>query len=119
MIFGQSQKRVEQRACSRIKEKGSGPKDDNFILYPNYPNPFNNVTVFSWQLAVSIKVELKIFNLLGQEIRTLISDDLPSGFHTAIWDGRDEQNRPLPSGHYFYIFQVGNYYKNGRITLQK
>ena len=97
----------------------NGNMAENFILYPNYPNPFNNITVFSWQLAVSNKVELKIFNLLGQETRALISDDLPSGFHTAIWYGTDEQGRPLPSGHYFYIFQVGNSYKNGRITLQK
>ena len=97
----------------------AGSLAENFILYPNFPNPFNSATVFSWRLAVGNEVELKVFNLLGQEVRALIKDNLPTGFHTVSWDGRDDQGISLPSGHYFYYFQAGNFIRSGKVTLIK
>jgi len=86
-------------------------------LARNYPNPFNASTTITYTIPVqSIKskgegegtlnfglstVTLKIFNVLGQQMRTLVDTPQEPGLHTAIWDGRDEQGRSLPSGVYF------------------
>ncbi|HEX9973708.1 MAG TPA: hypothetical protein VGD14_16665, partial [bacterium] len=54
---------------------------ENFQLFQNYPNPFNPETVISWQLAVGNEVQLKIYDLLGQEVRTLVNEWHEAGYH--------------------------------------
>jgi len=83
-------------------------KVSTFILYPNYPNPFNPATVISWQLAVGNQVKIKIFNLLGQELRTLVNEKQEAGYHSVLWDGRDNSGNPVASGIYICKLQSGN-----------
>jgi hypothetical protein len=78
------------------------PVPEDTRLYANYPNPFNPRTTISFDLAESAVVELRIFNLRGQLIRTIFHDMLDAGNYRFVWDGRDSQNRKVSSGLYFY-----------------
>ena len=97
-------------------------------LFQNYPNPFNPVTVISWQLARLAgaagqaggnDVELKIFNLLGQQIRILINERQEAGSHTVVWDGRDEAGNPVSSGIYLYQIHTGKSMSIRKMILLK
>ena len=69
-------------------------------LLPNFPNPFNGGTLIPLALPEAGGVALRIYNLAGQAVRTLVSGALPAGRHQVVWDGRDEQGRELGSGVY-------------------
>ncbi|MCI0511702.1 T9SS type A sorting domain-containing protein [candidate division KSB1 bacterium] len=79
-----------------------------FELAQNYPNPFNPTTSIQFSLNVTAPVRLSIFNLTGQEVRTLINEIRPQGAYTAIWDGRDDQGHSLSSGTYWYQIRVNH-----------
>jgi hypothetical protein len=70
---------------------------DKFQLFQNYPNPFNPATMISYQLPTDSRVSLKIFNLLGQEVATLVDGQRLAGHHEERWDARG-----LASGMYVY-----------------
>ncbi|MBS4016490.1 MAG: CapA family protein [Candidatus Latescibacteria bacterium] len=70
----------------------------NFTVYPN---PVKSLPVIKYNLLTPSKVALKIYNSLGQEVRTLINDIQMPGLHTTVWDGKDNQNQILPKGIYF------------------
>lgn len=73
-----------------------------FELFGNYPNPFNPSTTISFDLPVRATVNLDIFNLRGQKIRSLVESELPAGTHSAVWNGLDDQGHPVSSGVYLY-----------------
>ena len=85
-----------------------------FELSQNYPNPFNPATLISWQLAVGSEVELKVFNLLGQEVQTLVNEEQPAGFHSIFWNAEG-----VASGIYFYTIQAENYRAVKKMVLMK
>jgi len=72
-------------------------KPGQFSLGQNYPNPFNPYTHIKYQLSLSNKVELKVYDIAGREIRTLVDDLQKAGSYRVLFDGND-----LPSGLYFY-----------------
>jgi len=73
------------------------------IYLTNYPNPFNPTTTISFSvLQTSSFVTLGIYNLKGQKVKTLINETLAAGEHSVVWDGRDENNKSVSSGVYFY-----------------
>ncbi|MGH7597355.1 MAG: FlgD immunoglobulin-like domain containing protein, partial [bacterium] len=65
------------------------------------------------------EVKLHIFNLNGQLVRTLVSDDLPQGVHQRRWNGRNNAGYPIASGVYLYRLQVGEKVYNGRVQMIK
>ena len=77
-----------------------------YSLSQNYPNPFNPQTTIKYTLTKRSKVMLKIYNLLGQEIRTLVDRSQLSGTHTITWDGGGKSGQHLASGIYFYKLTV-------------
>jgi hypothetical protein len=81
---------------------------DQFVLYANYPNPFNPETIIKYQLPELLPVTLKIYNLLGQEIRTLVDEVQRSGVYEIRWDGKDDIGRSVASGIYVYRLQAGS-----------
>jgi PKD repeat protein len=91
----------------------------SFTLYQNYPNPFNPSTVISWQLGVGCEVQVKVFDLLGQELRTLLNERQPAGFHSVIWDGRDSSDIPVASGIYLYQVTAGDFVTIRKMMLLK
>jgi hypothetical protein len=77
-----------------------------FALAQNYPNPFNPETFIRYQLAESGKVELAIFNVRGERVRTLIHEDKPAGYYLVRWDGKNDAGKTLSSGTYFYMLNI-------------
>jgi hypothetical protein len=71
---------------------------NQFLLYQNYPNPFNPSTTIEFNLPIASKVSLKIFNILGAEVTTLVSDNLKAGSYSYEWNGTQQ----LASGIYIY-----------------
>lgn len=83
----------------------------------NYPNPFNPATTIYYFLPREDEVSLNIYNLRGELVRVLISDDMPAGAHQAVWHGDDDRGTAVASGVYFYEFLSGNDRKLGKMAL--
>ena len=90
-----------------------------FTLMQNYPNPFNPSTVINYSLPESDFVTIKIFNALGQEVKTLISSEQSMGQHQINWDGKDNNSHLAASGIYFYILKTKNYFDAKKMILMK
>ena len=78
------------------------------VLNSNYPNPFNPETTISFSIPEESNVELTIFNIKGQKVKTLINSSLDKGNHSIIWNGKNEHNKSVASGVYFYKFDVND-----------
>jgi flagellar hook assembly protein FlgD len=79
-----------------------------FQLSQNYPNPFNPETTIRFDLPIPSKVTLRIYNILGQEVVTLLNgENRPAGFYTARWNGRNGSGNQVASGVYFYRLEAG------------
>jgi len=81
-----------------------------YSLAQNYPNPFNPITSIQYSVISDQSlphITLKIFNLLGQEVRTLVDEVKEPGYYTVTWDGRDEFGAEAASGVYFYRLTAG------------
>lgn len=76
-------------------------------LYQNYPNPFNPTTTIRFSTPNDAIVVLTIYNIKGQQVRTLVNNSLQKGVHTYVWNGLDQNNRPVGSGIYFYKVACG------------
>ena len=92
---------------------------NNFSLSQNYPNPFNSTTQIRFQLASFQKVNLKIFNPLGQEVRTLVNEERPAGYFQTVWDGKDNSGVEVGTGIYLCLFQAGEYFESRKILYLK
>lgn len=79
-----------------------------FALHQNYPNPFNPTTSIRYELPVNGRVILKIYNILGQEVRTLVNETQNAGKKSAVWDGRDNFGQEVSAGIYIYRIQAGD-----------
>ena len=78
-----------------------------FELAQNYPNPFSNETAITYKLSEPADVQIKIYNVLGQEIRTFSIGEKYSGIHRIRWDGKDNFGKKAAAGIYFYMLQAG------------
>jgi hypothetical protein len=85
-----------------------------YSLSQNYPNPFNPTTTIAFDLSESRVVELKLFNMVGQEIRTLLNQHLPAGHHSVTLSAHD-----LPSGIYVYQIIAGDFMASKKLVLMK
>ena len=82
---------------------------NDFRLTQNYPNPFNPETTIEYSVQQSSHVDLKIYNALGQIVRTLVDDHKTTGEYSVIWDGKDNSGKAVPSGNYFYQIEMGDF----------
>lgn len=90
-----------------------------FGLVQNYPNPFNPNTTISYQISRAGHVDLKIYDVSGHLVRTLVNSEKNKGLHTATWDGKDQVGRPVSSGIYFYRMKSGQFVETRRMVLLK
>ncbi|UCE07258.1 MAG: T9SS type A sorting domain-containing protein, partial [bacterium] len=81
----------------------------NFHLAQNYPNPFNLGTQIQYQLPQTTRVNLKIFNILGQEIKTLVHEEQETGYYKIQWNGKDDYNRDVGTGIYILRMKAGDF----------
>jgi len=92
-------------------------------LAQNFPNPFlphlagNSETVIEFALPAFANVQLAIYNLTGQRIRTLVQESRQPGRHLVRWDGRDDAGRDVAGGNYFYRLQVGEFVQHQKLAL--
>jgi hypothetical protein len=92
----------------------------SIVLYPNYPNPFNPSTRIRYSLPRVDRVTLKVFNLLGEAVATLVpGKEQAAGFHTVVWDGKNEEGNPVASGVYVYVLQAGKVRLVKKMVLAK
>jgi len=89
----------------------------NFNLEQNYPNPFNPITTINYQVPEQTIVELSIYNILGQKVRTLVNENKSPGYYDITWNGRDDSGVPVASGIYFYRLKTESYIKTRRMVL--
>jgi hypothetical protein len=99
----------ESRFNGPISVLGMDRIPDKFALSQNYPNPFNPETKFSYDLPEDSKVGIRIYSLLGKEMKTLEDGQKSAGHYTLTWDGKDNLDRMVSSGIYFIQMQAGNF----------
>jgi hypothetical protein len=90
-----------------------------FSLFQNYPNPFNPRTKISWQSPVASWQTLKVFDVLGNEIETLVNEEKPAGTYEVTFDSHSGEVRNLPSGVYFYQLKSGSFVETKKMILLK
>ena len=83
-----------------------------FSLYQNYPNPFNPTTTFSFALPIESFVSLKVFDIMGREVATIVSEELSAGTYTRQWNVLN-----ISSGIYFYRLQAGSFTETKKLIL--
>lgn len=92
-------------------------KPTTYALEQNFPNPFNPNTTIRFQIPNDEHVELKIYSILGREVRTLANKRYQAGKYTLVWNGRDNSGNPVSSGMYFYRIKAGAFSKTRRMSL--
>ena len=100
---------------SKPEELPNLPK--TYQLFQNYPNPFNPTTTVKYQLPKSTEVSLKIYNVLGQLVRTLVDEKQMAGNYSIIWDGKDNNGQLVASGIYMYKIHTQNFVKTKKMIL--
>ena len=92
---------------------------EEFSLGQNYPNPFNPTTKIDFALARTGNVNILIYNLMGQQVKTLVSESLDYGYHIITWNGLDDFGRQVPSGVYFSELRAKGFRQSKKMLLLK
>ena len=100
-----------------IDEDGRLPA--KLALHENHPNPFNPTTAIGFDLPSQSRVELSVYNMLGERVTTLVDNDLSAGTHRVIWEGRDDHGREVPSGLYLYKLSAEDRVITKKMILMK
>ena len=90
------------------------PTPDNFGIDQNYPNPFNPNTVIKYSVPQVSQVQIKVFDVLGNELQTLVKEEKPAGTYELNWNAAN-----LPSGVYFYQLRAGDIVQSKKMILLK
>jgi len=92
----------------------------HYVLFANFPNPFNPVTSIEYALPEAAQVELVVYDLLGQKVRTLVvAQQQSAGYYRLRWDGRDSMGRAMASGVYLYRLVTPEFVQTRKMTLIK
>ncbi len=90
-----------------------------FTLHQNFPNPFNSTTVIKYELTKASYVNLTIYNILGQKVRTLVDQQLDQGYYQVLWKGQNDENIPVGSGVYIYRLEGIDFVESRKLVLLK
>jgi len=88
-----------------------------FFLYQNYPNPFNPSTIISYQLSAVSNVTLKVYDILGREVRELVNERNEPGYYSVVWNGRDNIGNMSTSGVYYYQLKAGKFIQTRKMVI--
>lgn len=100
-----------------VKTLKTTPSD--YSLGNNYPNPFNPTTTIHFTLLKTGHVNLTIYNMLGQKVRTLVDNEISAGTQSVVWDGKDNAGNVVPSGIYLYQMNAGTFTASKKMMLLK
>ena len=92
---------------------------DKFSLDQNYPNPFNPSTTIAYKLPAPSDVSIIVYDILGQEMATLVSGNQSAGYKSIQWNSRDDQGQPVGAGMYLYVIQAGSFSETRKMLLLK
>jgi hypothetical protein len=92
---------------------------EQFILYPNYPNPFNPVTTIRYDLSNESFVNITIYDMLGNVVYNLVNTNQSSGYKSVQWNATNNQGEPVSAGVYLYKIQAGNFVDTKKMILIK
>jgi len=104
-------------ATTGVQNNGTIPTQ--FNLEQNYPNPFNPTTIINYSLPNNSFVVLKIYDMLGREIKTLVSNEKSAGNYSITWKGQDNNGNKVTSGIYIYRISAGNYSSARKMVVLK
>ena len=90
-----------------------------FQLFQNSPNPFNPTTTIRYSLPKAGNVQLNIYNILGQQVRSAVGGKRSAGDHTFIWDGRNDSGQQAPSGVYVYRLVADGFVESRKLVLMR
>jgi hypothetical protein len=90
-----------------------------FMVQQNYPNPFNPTTEIRYGIPQATIVEIVVYNMLGQRIKRLVSEEQEAGYHKVVWDGTNDSGDKVGSGIYFYRIVAGRFNKVNKMIMIK
>jgi hypothetical protein len=88
-------------------------------LMQNSPNPFNPSTAIKFYIPLATDVTIKIYDILGREVRTLVNKQTTAGYHIIYWNGRDSEGETVVSGIYLYRLTAGSFFETKKMSLLK
>lgn len=103
-----------------VSDEWATTKPETHVLNQNWPNPFNPITYIRYQIPENrspVHTTLKIYNILGQELRTLVNEPQEAGYYEVTWDGRDNLGREVASDVYLYRLEAGDFVRTKKMTL--
>jgi len=92
---------------------------DEFALHQNYPNPFNPVTTLRYDLPENSLVNITIYDMLGRQVKTLVSQTQDAGYRSVIWDATNDYGKPISAGIYLCQIQAGEFISTKKMVLLK
>jgi flagellar hook assembly protein FlgD len=107
---------------SDVGSSENGPEDllpKSSDLKQNYPNPFNPVTMIEYSIPSRTRVNIEIFNVLGQKVQTLVNEMKPAGTYWIEWNGNDDAGRSVSTGVYLYHISAGGVMQTKKMLLLK
>ncbi len=100
-----------------VSSKSKTLLPETFSLSQNYPNPFNPQTIIKYTLPEDCHVELTLYNILGQKVKTLVNQHQSAGYKMIHWNGKDDKGNEIPSGLYFYKIKTPKYSETKKMVL--
>ena len=98
-------------------DNGLLPKE--YALHQNYPNPFNPTTKINYQLPENNYISIVIYDVMGHEIKSLVSINQEAGYKTVHWDATNNVEKQVPAGIYIYTIQAGEFRQTRKMVLLK
>lgn len=106
-----------QLRYAKVQDQSLAPT--TYALRNNYPNPFNNATTIRYEISSPGWVKIDIYNTLGQRVRTLVNEHVPTGRYIVDWDGTNERDQSVSSGIYFYTLKVNDFTETKKMLFLK
>ena len=92
---------------------------EKFVLYHNYPNPFNPSTKIAFDIPENTQVKLIVWDIVGKRIRTLVNESVSPGNHEVVWDGKNDYGVKVSGGVYLYSIETRAFRKTRKMLLLK
>jgi hypothetical protein len=110
---------IDTSACDSTTVETDFKIPEKFLLHPPYPNPFNPSTTLRYDLPEQTTVNIIIYDMLGRRVKTVVKTNQEAGFKSVIWDGTNNQGKPVSAGVYFYQIQAGDFVLTKKMVLLK